>query len=93
MGWTTKMEDLSMLTTTSVSKRNDSIVPSTVEFIKLPEVISITHISRSSIYLLEKAGKFPQAVLVGKRSVRYVKSEILQWCVDRMAERSTVGEL
>ncbi len=91
------MEELTTLIKTSVSNRKDSTasstVPSTVEFIKLPEVMFLTHKSRSGIYLEEKAGTFPRAVRIGKRGKAYVKSEVLNWMKERMAERSTVGEL
>ena len=99
------MEELTALIKTSVSKPNDSVkamiansiaasiatsIPnSTVEFIKLPEVICLTRKSRSGIYLEEKAGTFPRAVRIGKRGKAYVKSEIIQWMEARMAERNT----
>ena len=47
--------------------------------IKLPEVVEITGLSRSTIYRLRKLGKFPEQVRVGSRAVRWWLSEILDW--------------
>jgi prophage regulatory protein len=93
MTWTNKIEILALLTKPSVTKQEHSIVATPVRFIRIEEVMEITSCCRSTIFQLQKAGKFPACVLIAKRGARFVESEILQWCVDRMAERSTVGEL
>jgi prophage regulatory protein len=43
------------------------------------EVELIAGISRSSIYRLIKAGKFPRPVSLGTGAVRWKKSSIIEW--------------
>lgn len=59
--------------------------------LRLPDVKSRTGLSRSSIYAFIKAGKFPQHIALGERSVGWFESEIDSWVasrrrVDRNAE-------
>jgi prophage regulatory protein len=44
--------------------------------IKLPEVISVTGLSRSSIYLLIKKGNFPPQIKLSTRSSGWLWKEI-----------------
>lgn len=39
----------------------------------------ITSISRSQAYQLEKEGRFPKRVLIGRRSVAWCHSELMTW--------------
>lgn len=88
MPWTNKLEDLPMLTTTSVSKQTNSLAATPAKFIRIEEVMEITSCCRSTIFQLQKAGKFPACVLIAKRGARFVESEIIQWMNERMAERN-----
>lgn len=51
--------------------------------IKLREVIAMTGLSRSSIYLLIKKGTFPVQVKLSTRSSGWFLSEINSWVVSR----------
>jgi prophage regulatory protein len=51
--------------------------------IKLPEVISMTGLSRSSIYLLIKKGNFPPQVKLSTRSSGWFWREINSWLESR----------
>lgn len=51
--------------------------------IKLPEVISMTGLSRSSIYLLIKKGNFPSQVKLSTRSSGWHWKEIHSWLESR----------
>ena len=42
-----------------------------------------TSLSRSHIYKLEQAGKFPKRFAIGSRGVRWLESDIDQWLLDR----------
>jgi len=46
------------------------------KIIRLPEVIKLTGISRSSIYELVKKRKFPRQINLGARAVGWVESEV-----------------
>lgn len=50
-----------------------------IEFIKLPEVISLVGLKTTTIYKMANEGKFPKQVKLGARSVAWIKSEVLQW--------------
>ncbi|UYZ83685.1 AlpA family phage regulatory protein [Entomomonas sp. E2T0] len=59
---------------------------STKKFIKLSQVISITGLSRATIYNYVNAGIFPQYTKVG-RSTFWEYNEIQEWIEQRLAER------
>ncbi len=46
---------------------------------KLPEVRSVTSLSKASIYRLMADGNFPKQCRLGKRAVGWKKSEINNW--------------
>ena len=54
----------------------------TPALLTLREVIELTHVPRTTIYDLMKTGKFPRPVRVGRRSVRWIASEIYRWIDD-----------
>ena len=64
--------------------------------LKLPEVIKITGLSRSSIYLRISERTFPAQIPFGRhgsnRSVRWIESEILSWLQDRIDENRKRGK-
>lgn len=53
--------------------------------IRLPAVIRMTGLSRSTIYLHMSKGFFPQSVSLGERAVGWVESQIDQWLDERIA--------
>ena len=55
--------------------------------LRLPEVMARTGLSRTTIYRWRLAGRFPQAVRLGTRTVGWIESELEAWIVERMAER------
>jgi prophage regulatory protein len=50
-----------------------------MQFIKLAEVIGLTRLSKSSIYRGIRAGTFPAAIHISKRSVAWNNRDIHQW--------------
>ncbi len=49
-------------------------------FVRMPEVISRTGLSRSHIYKLQSSGSFPKSIsLCGGRAVGWLDSEIDEW--------------
>ena len=61
-----------------------------VRFVRLPEVIVRTGLSRSTIYVMVAAGRFPKPVRLGARAVGWIESELDEWIRDRIAKRRSV---
>jgi len=51
--------------------------------LRLPEVLARTGLSRSTLYRLEADGQFPRRVKLGKRSVAFRESQLLEWIESR----------
>jgi prophage regulatory protein len=57
-------------------------------FLRRPDVEKATGLTRSSIYELMAAGKFPKPVpLTGGQAVAWIESEIIAWQKHRIAAR------
>ena len=54
-----------------------------LRIIKLPEVLSLTGLSRASIYEKMNLGSFPRTVKLGGRSVGWYEREIAEWLGSR----------
>ena len=54
------------------------------QFIRLPQVKELTCLSKSSIYRLMEEGEFPKQVSLGARSVVWVKSQVEDWCLNKV---------
>jgi len=52
-------------------------------FLRLPEVLELTGLSRSTIYRGSTDGSFPAAVPLTKRAVGWKASEVEAWCKAR----------
>ena len=59
---------------------------------RLPLVKQNTGLSRSTIYLLIKQGKFPAPIQLAPRAVGWVGSEIDEWIATRIKEARKGGE-
>jgi prophage regulatory protein len=58
-----------------------------MRFIKLPQVISITGLSRSAVYQAISEGRFPKQVNLGARSIAFLESEVQEWMEHCIANR------
>ena len=56
--------------------------------LRLPAVIDRTGSNATEIYAGMKAGTFPAAVPIGRRTVGWVEEEIEQWISNRIAARN-----
>lgn len=56
-----------------------------VQFIRLPQVKEMTSLSKQSIYRLMGQGDFPKQVSLGARSVAWVKSQVEDWCAQKLS--------
>lgn len=82
-------------------QRQDSLKP-TVEIqqpkedekasylVKMKEVISMTTLSRSTIYSLKNKKAFPQPITLGIRSVAWVRSDILNWIEEKSSSNHRI---
>ena len=56
-----------------------------VRFLRLPEVLARTGLSRSTIYVRLDQGRFPRPVSLGGRAVGWIESEVDEWIRERIA--------
>ena len=61
-------------------------------FLRLPEVMARTGLSRSTIYVRVAAGCFPRPVALGGRAVGWIEAEIEEWVAERIAESRFDGD-
>ena len=61
-------------------------------FLRLPEVLARTGLSRSTIYVRLAAGCFPQPVSLGGRTVGWIEAEVDEWVRERIAESRFEGK-
>lgn len=64
---------------------SDSATPPVQRLRRRPEVQRVTSLSRSSLYRLIAAGKFPAPVRLSTVSVAWLASEVSAWISDRVA--------
>ena len=53
--------------------------------VRLPQVKEMTCLSKSTIYRLMDSGDFPKQVALGARSVVWVRSQVEDWCAQKVA--------
>jgi prophage regulatory protein len=58
-------------------------------FLRLPEVISLVGIPRSTIYLYIQQGRFPAQIKLGSRSVAWNSEEIDAWIQEKIDQSKT----
>ncbi|MDE0529081.1 MAG: AlpA family transcriptional regulator [Truepera sp.] len=56
-----------------------------VRFLRLPEVLARTGLSRSTIYVRLDQGRFPRPVSLGARAVGWIEAEVDEWMRERIA--------
>ena len=56
-----------------------------VRFLRLPEVVARTGLSRSTIYVRLDQGRFPRPVSLGGRAVGWIEAEVDEWMRERIA--------
>jgi prophage regulatory protein len=57
-------------------------------FLRLPEVLHLCGLSRSTIYDLISRNAFPQQISLGGKNVAWAHTEITAWMADRIAARN-----
>ena len=51
---------------------------------RLPEVMTVTGLSRSSIYLRISTNEFPKPIKIGRRAVGWPEDSLIAWQADVM---------
>lgn len=59
----------------------------TYRLLRISDVINITGLPKSTIYLKIKNKQFPNQVQIGSRSVAWVEEEVNQWIKDNIHKR------
>ena len=60
-------------------------------FLRLPEVLARTGLSRSTIYVRLDQGHFPRPVSLGARAVGWIESEVEEWIRERIEKSRGAG--
>ena len=69
-----------------------SLIPSVFmttasRFLRLPEVLNLVGVTRSTLYRWMDAGTFPKQISVGGNTVVWVESAVTAWMEYQMASR------
>jgi prophage regulatory protein len=59
--------------------------------LRLKQVIERTELGKTTIYKLQKQGRFPRSVPMMNRSVRWIESEIEEYLASRVRARDQSG--
>ncbi len=65
----------------------------THKMLRLPNVIELTALSRSSIYLRMSKGEFPKSISLGGRAIAWLEEDVNQWLEQCIAESKKQGDL
>ena len=63
--------------------------PLGTQIVRMPEVLRMTGLCRTTIWRWTKAGRFPAPVRLGSRHIGWQRSDVEKWINDR--EAVTVG--
>jgi prophage regulatory protein len=56
--------------------------------LRLSQVIERTQLGKTTIYALQKSGRFPRSVMLTANSVRWIEAEVEDWLANHIAERA-----
>lgn len=77
-----------MASKTEQANNKRSITQITRErFIRMPEVLDISGLSKTTIYEYVSRGEFPAPVSLGAKSVAWVESEVMAWMDAKISAR------
>ncbi len=79
--------------TTEFVERRAIMRTAALRLVRLREVMSICGLSRSSIYVEVKGGRFPRPVAISGRARAWVRHEVEAWAAQRIrASRAEHGD-
>ena len=53
------------------------------QFLRLPQVIEITSLSKSRIYDLMSTNDFPKNISLGRRTSVWTRKDVENWCLEK----------
>ncbi len=62
-------------------------MPSDMKLLRLPQVLEMVGLSRSTVYQKIARSEFPKPVPLSRSAVGFVSGEIHEWMAARIAER------
>jgi prophage regulatory protein len=74
-------------------QKQDMIVIGEQTFLRLPKVKALTGLSKSTLYELMQQKSFPSSILLCRRTVGWLKSEVDQWISERIQDSRQVGTI
>lgn len=60
--------------------------PNNPTVLRLPAVLQVTALSRSTIYAMIADGDFPRPIKLGKRAVGWKQADVMSWLESRCQE-------
>ena len=63
-----------------------------MKILRLPEVMVMTGLSKSTIYLWIGKEKFPAHISLGARSIGWIEQEVEEWIESRIAESRMIDK-
>ena len=57
--------------------------------LRLPEVVAVTGLGKSTIYDLMRAGRFPKNIVLSRRCAAWPESSVLSWIQAQIAKSTT----
>ena len=69
----------------SRDRRTERTKPA-IRFLRISEVEALTGLSRTTIYDWSADGRFPRAVRLSERAVRWIESEVEEWIRERIEQ-------
>ena len=67
----------------STSSTSHSMLQSPPVFLRMPAIVRLTGLGRSTIYRLMAESKFPRSVRLGDRAVAWRRSDVDRWSEER----------
>ena len=58
----------------------------TNRILRLPDVLDLTGLARSSLYAGMAAGQFPKSIKIGQRAVGWLEADIQNWIETKVLE-------
>src|SRR5450432_2068429 len=78
-------------TSIETHQEEDTIVIDEQTFLRLPKVKALTGLSKSTLYSMIQQKSFPSSILLGRRTVAWLKSEVEQWISQRIQASRQAG--
>lgn len=61
-------------------------------FIKLPQVMQMTTLSRATVYRLIAKGEFPEQIKLSERASAWIEDEVIEWMKTRTNKRKIIND-